>query len=41
MMLAVFSASIAMGIASLVLIIQGICMVGAAAFILSRPNSSG
>lgn len=41
MMLAAFSASIAMGIASLVLIIQGICMLGAAAFILSRPNSSG
>ncbi|KJS20602.1 MAG: hypothetical protein VR78_01025 [Hoeflea sp. BRH_c9] len=41
MMLATFSASIAMGIASLVLIIQGVCMLGAAAFILSRPNCSG
>lgn len=41
MMLAAFSASIAMGIASLVLIIQGVCMLGAAAFILSRPNYSG
>ncbi|MBC7281588.1 YbaN family protein [Hoeflea sp.] len=41
MMLAAFSASIAIGIASLVLIIQGVCMLGAAAFILSRPNCSG
>jgi len=41
MMLAAFSASIAMGIASLVLIIQGVCMFGAATFILSRPSYSG
>lgn len=41
MMLAAFSASIAMGIAWLLLIIQGVCMLGAAAFILSRPNYSG
>lgn len=41
MMLAAFSASIAMDIAALVLIIQGVCMAGAAGFILSRPNYSG
>tara|TARA_R110002020_G_scaffold6231_2_gene26060 strand:+ start:3685 stop:4044 length:360 start_codon:yes stop_codon:yes gene_type:complete len=38
MMLAAFSASLALGIASLILIIQGVCLFGAAAFVLSRPS---
>ncbi len=38
MMAAVFVFSIAMSVSALVLIVQAICMTGAAAFILSRPN---
>lgn len=41
MMLAAFTASITIGIALLVLIIQGFCMLVAAIFILSRPNGDG
>lgn len=41
MMLAAFSASITIGIALLVLIIQGACMLAAAIFILSRPDGTG
>lgn len=38
MMAAVFLLSIAMAVSSTVLIIQAICLSGAALFILSRPN---
>ena len=38
MMMAAFSASVAMGFGVLVLIVQGICMMGAIIFILSRPS---
>src|SRR5690606_18638713 len=40
MMLTAFGASIAMGIAWPVLIIQGVCLLGAAVFVLSRPSYS-
>ncbi len=40
MMLAAFTASVVMGVALLVLIIQGVCMLVAAIFILSRPNGT-
>lgn len=38
MMVAVFSVSVAMGLALFVLVVQAGCMTVAAAFILSRPN---
>lgn len=38
MMLAVFVLSLVMGVKLLILVIQAVCMGGAAAFILTRPN---
>ncbi|MEM7074704.1 MAG: YbaN family protein [Pseudomonadota bacterium] len=39
MMAAVFGASVLAGLALSVLVVQGVCVLGAAAFILSRPNA--
>ena len=41
MMGAVFSLSVAMGLAPLILVVQAVCITGAAAFIFSRPNGPG
>ncbi|MDG2341379.1 MAG: DUF454 family protein, partial [Paracoccaceae bacterium] len=38
MMLAVFVLSLVTGVKPLILIVQAVCMGGAAAFILTRPN---
>ena len=38
MMVAVFLFSVVMAVPAFVLIVQAVCMTGAAAFILSRPN---
>ena len=38
MMAGVLVVSVAMSVSTLVLVIQAVCIVGAAAFILSRPN---
>lgn len=37
-MIAAFGASLMFGVAPLILIVQGICMICAALFILTRPN---
>lgn len=41
MMTAALALSIGLGMRPLVITIQAICMVGAAAFVLSRPNGPG
>lgn len=41
MMVAPFGGSSSIGVASLALIAQGVCMAGAATFILSRPSPPG
>ena len=41
MMGAVFAVSVAMGFAPVVLIVQAVAIIGASAFILSRPNAPG
>ena len=38
MMALIFAISLALGLKPLLLLIQGLCMAGAAAFILSRPD---
>ncbi len=40
MMLATFGASVAFGLAIPILIVQAVCMSGAAAFILTRPSGA-
>ena len=40
MMASVFGASVAMSVAAPVLVLQAVCMTGAAAFILSRPSGA-
>lgn len=41
MMGAVLAASVVMGFSGLVIAVQAVCIAGAAAFILSRPNGPG
>ncbi|WP_422368575.1 YbaN family protein [Pelagibius sp.] len=41
MMAAVFLLSVALSVSAFVLVVQAICITGAAAFILSRPNGPG
>lgn len=38
MMAAVFALSLILGVATWVLIVQGLCLLGAATFVLSRPD---